>query len=64
MIRKTNFFFNDVDVFRFVFQRFFQVSSVVVDQVTLKLSAKAKEAFEQISRTAQTRLEGDQTKVK
>lgn len=62
MIRKTNIFFKTIRLF--FSQRFFQNSSVAVDQLTLKLKSKAKEAFEQISRTTQTRLESDQTKVK
>ena len=34
-----------------------------IERFLLKLSPKAKEAFAQISRTAQERLEGDHTKV-
>lgn len=34
-----------------------------IERFQLKLSPKAKDAFEQIGRTAQERLEGDQTKV-
>jgi hypothetical protein len=35
-----------------------------IERFQLKLSPKAKEAFGQISRIAQERLEGDQTKVR
>ena len=43
---------------------FFQMPvSSNIERFLLKLSPKAKEAFAQISRTAQERLEGDQTKV-
>ncbi|CAF1267909.1 unnamed protein product [Rotaria sordida] len=44
---------------------FFQgTTSNNIERFQLKLSPKAKEAFEQISRTAQARLEGDQAKIK
>lgn len=47
-----------------VFFRFFNTkTSVNIERFQLKLSTKAKEAFEQITRIAQERLEGDQTKV-
>ncbi|CAM4784437.1 unnamed protein product [Rotaria magnacalcarata] len=44
---------------------FFQTSiSSNIERFQLKLSPKAKEAFEQIARTVQVRLEGDQAKIK
>lgn len=44
---------------------FFQITtSSNIERFKVQLSSKGKEAFEQISRTAQSRLEGDQTKVK
>ncbi len=47
-----------------VCSRFFQtIASNNIERFQLKLSQKAKEAFEQISRTAHERLEDDQTKV-
>jgi hypothetical protein len=46
------------------FKSFFQSTpSNNTERFHIKLSPKAKEAFEQINRTAQSRLEGDQTKV-
>jgi hypothetical protein len=43
----------------------FQVNLLqTVDRFQLKLTVKAREAYEQISRTAQSRLDGDQTKVR
>lgn len=43
---------------------FFQLpTSNNIERFQIKLSPKAKEAFEQIARTAQNRLEGEQTKV-
>ncbi len=62
MIRKYNLSFFLVHYF--VFERFFQTAiSNPIERYQLKLSPKAKEAFEQINRTVQSRLEGDQTKV-
>ena len=44
---------------------FFQTAfSIGLERFQLKLNTKAKEAFEQINRTAQERLENDQIKVK
>ncbi|CAF1031753.1 unnamed protein product [Adineta ricciae] len=44
---------------------FFQTTpSSNIERFQIKLSAKAKEAFEQVAQTAQNRLEGDQMKIK
>jgi hypothetical protein len=57
---RENFDFCDC----FVCYRLFQTAtSSHIERFQLKLSPKAKEAFGQISRTAQERLVGDQTKV-
>jgi len=56
------FYFIFIDLI--FFKSFFQSTpSNNIERFHIKLSPKAKEAFEQINRTAQSRLEGDQTKV-
>jgi hypothetical protein len=49
---------------RFVFSFFQLPTSSSIERFQLKLSPKAKDAFEQIARTAQNRLEGEQAKVR